>query len=27
MRVRARFAEERTGGIRDLACFEPEAKA
>lgn len=24
MRVRARFAGERVGGIRDLACFEPE---
>lgn len=24
MRVRARFADERVGGIRDLACFEPE---
>jgi uncharacterized OB-fold protein len=24
MRVRARWAEERTGTIRDLACFEPE---
>jgi len=27
MRVRARFADERTGGIRDLACFEPEDRA
>lgn len=26
MRVRARFAEQRTGTIRDIACFEPEAK-
>jgi uncharacterized OB-fold protein len=24
MRVRARWADERTGTIRDLACFEPE---
>jgi uncharacterized OB-fold protein len=24
MRVRARFAEERTGTIRDIACFEPD---
>jgi uncharacterized OB-fold protein len=27
MRVQARFAAERVGGIRDLACFEPEASA
>ena len=25
MRVAAKFAEERTGGIRDIACFVPEA--
>jgi uncharacterized OB-fold protein len=25
MRVQARFADERVGGICDLACFEPEA--
>ena len=24
MRVRARFADERTGRIQDIACFEPE---
>ena len=24
MRVRARWAEERTGAITDIACFEPE---
>ena len=24
MRVRARWSEERTGGIGDIACFEPE---
>ena len=24
MRVRARFREEREGGILDIACFEPE---
>jgi hypothetical protein len=24
MRVRARFAAERTGRIQDIACFEPE---
>ena len=24
MRVRARWAEERVGSIRDIACFEPE---
>ena len=24
MRVRARFADERTGCIQDIACFEPE---
>jgi hypothetical protein len=24
MRVRARFREERTGAITDIACFEPE---
>ena len=24
MRVRARFADEPKGGIRDLACFTPE---
>ena len=23
MRVRARWAEERTGSITDIACFEP----
>lgn len=27
MRVRIRWAEERTGGITDIACFEPEAAA
>jgi uncharacterized OB-fold protein len=27
MRVRARWAKERVGSIRDLACFEPEATA
>lgn len=27
MRVRALFADERTGGIRDLACFAPEEEA
>jgi uncharacterized OB-fold protein len=27
MRVQARFADERVGGIRDLACFVPEAGA
>jgi uncharacterized protein len=26
MRVHARFSAERTGSIRDIACFEPEAK-
>ena len=25
MRVRARWADEPQGGIRDLGCFEPEA--
>lgn len=25
MRVRARFADETTGAIGDIACFEPEA--
>ena len=25
MRVRARWADERVGSIRDLVCFEPEA--
>lgn len=25
MRVRARFAGERSGAIQDIACFEPEA--
>jgi hypothetical protein len=24
MRVRARWAEETVGHIRDIACFEPE---
>ena len=27
MRVKARFAAERSGTIRDIACFEPEASA
>lgn len=27
MRVRIRFAEERVGDIRDIACFEPEEDA
>jgi uncharacterized OB-fold protein len=27
MRVRARWAAERTGSIRDLVCFEPEASS
>ncbi len=27
MRVRARWADERVGSIRDLACFEPEESA
>jgi uncharacterized OB-fold protein len=27
MRVRARWADERVGSIRDLTCFEPEASA
>jgi uncharacterized OB-fold protein len=27
MRVQARWADERVGSIRDLACFEPEAGA
>ena len=27
MRVKVRWAEERTGHITDIACFEPEASA
>ena len=27
MRVRIRWAEERSGGITDIACFEPEVAA
>lgn len=27
MRVRARWAQERTGSIRDLVCFDPEDAA
>jgi uncharacterized OB-fold protein len=27
LRVRARWADERVGSIRDLVCFEPEAAA
>jgi uncharacterized OB-fold protein len=27
MRVSARFAEARSGSIRDIACFEPETSA
>jgi uncharacterized OB-fold protein len=26
MRVKARFSAERSGNIRDIACFEPEAR-
>jgi uncharacterized OB-fold protein len=27
MRVRIRWSEERVGGIKDIACFEPEAES